>query len=351
MIRNLVNGSNFAKNSNFVFSEIVTSEEFKKLKLENQDLLIIRKYKYLKLDAIWYINPKIKLKENDVVFCHTEVVKILFKCLRSFKNLKNLKLITHESDKKIDKSLFAKKTSNISEWYSTNVDLKTDSLISLPIGVNNFYNKNNFDLNIQESYFKDSVPKEKYEQIFVNFTLNTNLKHRKKALNFAEKLDKKNVLIDLDKDVDKYYQNISKSKYTLAPWGNGIDTHRFWEALYMGSCPITLDHTHYSSFKNIPGIFLKTYSNINYEDIDNRFIEFNPNEIDYLKIDYWFKKINNYKINDSEIFEVNLFNFVKYRIFIFKLKIKIISLSKKIKYYFKRFLNLKNYFKFIKKFF
>ena len=75
MIKNLVNGSNFAKNSNFVFSEIVTSEEFKKLKLENQDLLIIREYKYLKLDAIWYINPKIKLKEMMLYFVTLRLLK------------------------------------------------------------------------------------------------------------------------------------------------------------------------------------------------------------------------------------------------------------------------------------
>ena len=40
----------------------------------------------------------------------------------------------------------------------------------------------------------------------------------------------------MTKDSHNYFMNISKSKYTLAPWGNGIDTLDF-EALYLGSCP------------------------------------------------------------------------------------------------------------------
>ena len=56
--------------------------------------------------------------------------------------------------------------------------------------------------------------------------------------------------------------NISKVTHS-APWGNGIDTHRFWEALYLGSCPITVKHKNYSDFKNLPN-FLNDYSELNY---------------------------------------------------------------------------------------
>ena len=49
---------------------------------------------------------------------------------------------------------------------------------------------------------------------------------------------------------------MSKHNFVLAPWGNGIDTHRFWEILYSGSIPVTKKHIIYDSFQNIPRIQL-----------------------------------------------------------------------------------------------
>ena len=66
-MKNLVNGSNFARYSDFVFSEIVSKEEFDSLKEKNNNLIIVREYNYLKLNAIWYINPIIELEDNDNV--------------------------------------------------------------------------------------------------------------------------------------------------------------------------------------------------------------------------------------------------------------------------------------------
>ena len=43
-MKNLVNGSNFARYSDFVFSEIVSKEEFDSLKEKNNNLIIVREY-------------------------------------------------------------------------------------------------------------------------------------------------------------------------------------------------------------------------------------------------------------------------------------------------------------------
>lgn len=36
----------------------------------------------------------------------------------------------------------------------------------------------------------------------------------------------------------KYYGRVAGHRYVAAPRGNGLDTHRFWEALYLGCVPI-----------------------------------------------------------------------------------------------------------------
>ena len=344
-MKNLVNGSNFARYSDFVFSEIVSKEEFDSLKEKNNNLIIVREYNYLKLNAIWYINPIIELEDNDVIFSHTEVVDILFKLLKKFSEFKNLKLITHQSDRTVDQKLFNKKPKNISSWYSPNINFKADELFSIPIGVNNFYNENFFNKKIQNNFFLNKRNEEKNEVVYVNFTLDTNPKHRKKALEFAKLLPEQNKFIDLNKDSIKYFENISKSKFTLAPWGNGIDTHRFWEAIYLGSIPITLKHTHYEKFSKLPAIFLNNYSELTIDNLEKQSQNFKLSEIQILDINYWFKMIKSENIEKTNFKIINFVNSLNLKIRYFKLKIKIKSQKKIIIYYIKKYLNLKNYYR------
>ncbi len=344
-MKNIVNGSNFARYSDFIFSEIVSKEEFDFLKEKNNNLIIVREYKYLKLNAIWYINPIIELRDNDVIFSQSEVVDILFKLLKKFSEFKNLKLITHQSDRTIDRKLFNKKPESVSSWFSTNVNFVTDGLYSIPIGINNFHNENFFNKKIQNDFFLNRSNKEKKEIVYVNFTLDTNSKHRKKALEFAKLLKDKNKFIDLNKDSYKYFENISESKFTLAPWGNGVDTHRFWEALYLGSTPVTLKHTHYENFYKLPAIFLNDYSELTMDNLEKQNKKFDPSEVEMLDINYWLKIIKTKKIRETNYKKINFTNYLSLKIKYLKLKIKIKSQKKIIAYYLKKYLNLKNYYK------
>ena len=339
---NIVNGSNFAKLSDFIFSEIVSYEEYKKLKKDLPQLIVIQEYKYLKLHAVWYINPILKIKENDIIFCHTEVVEILLTSLNKLTLFKNLKLVTHQSDRPLSKRIFDKKTDNVSNWYSTNVNYENLSLHPIPIGVNNFYNKNYFDKNIQNLFKKKNILN-KDKTIYVNFTINTNNKHRSKAMKYVRLLDDEYTNIDMNHDTMKYIKGLSSSKYTLAPWGNGLDTHRFWEALYLGSTPITIQNLHYRAFKTLPVVLLDNFSELKFEDLEKNYECFIPDEIKELDIDYWINFIRSDEIQTSDTVTIDDVNLIKFKIFIFKIKIRILSLVKKLKYYLKRYLNIKNY--------
>ena len=186
-MKNLVNGSNFVKYSDFIFSEIVSKSEFESLKEKNNDLIIIKEYQYLKLHAIWYVDPFLKLKDNDIIFSQSEVVDILFELLKNFSEFKNLKLITHQSDRAIDKRLYNKKPKNVKSWFSTNVDFKVDGLFSIPVGVNNFYNENFFNKKIQNEFFTNKKDfRKRYCLCKLHFKYN--LKHRKKHWNLQNYL-------------------------------------------------------------------------------------------------------------------------------------------------------------------
>ena len=59
----------------------------------------------------------ISLKENDIIFCNLYFVKGYLKFIK-VKNLKNLKLITGQTDHSVNKNLFSYKPSCIKDWYS-----------------------------------------------------------------------------------------------------------------------------------------------------------------------------------------------------------------------------------------
>jgi hypothetical protein len=57
-----------------------------------------------------------------------------------------------------------------------------------------------------------------------------------------------------------YLQNLSTHKYAICPPGNGIDSHRIWEALYLGVIPIMLRSVFTEEIaKHVPCVLLNTW--------------------------------------------------------------------------------------------
>jgi hypothetical protein len=74
-------------------------------------------------------------------------------------------------------------------------------------------------------------------KLLAAFSVHTNKLERERAISFAKKIDGAFIL---DKAVTprRYRELISESVYVLSPSGNGIDCHRTWEALFLGSIPV-----------------------------------------------------------------------------------------------------------------
>lgn len=295
----IINSNGFADISNFVFSEIVSTKKFNSF--DNfEDYIILQKIKNTEVDSIWYINPKLDIKENDLVFCHTEVVEIFFDFIANIKNLKNIKLITHQSDRAIDKSLWKLKPNCISEWYSTNINHKNSNLFSLPLGIGNDYINNYKDekalLNKHRGKYIDKVSK-----AYMNFRINTNTIERLRAL-FGLKDKKWIVLENKVKSLEEYLDIISKFQFTICPWGNGADTHRLWEALYLNSIPVTRFNPAYDQFSSLPIIFVNKWSDLNLEYLIKESKNLNFENLNMLDLNYWETEIKKSYIDSKEAF-------------------------------------------------
>lgn len=89
---------------------------------------------------------------------------------------------------------------------------------------------------------------------------------------------------------EEYLYQISRHKYVICPRGNGVDTHRFWETLYLNSYPIVIK-SKWSELiteqMNLPIIEVENW-NFVLEAIERHQVkEFSSKNIPALWSEYW----------------------------------------------------------------
>ena len=73
--------------------------------------------------------------------------------------------------------------------------------------------------------------------IFFNFTIDTNIEKRQLCYDIVSKYVK---FIDNINNYFDYLSLLKTYKYCICPEGNGYDSHRIWECLYLNVIPICL---------------------------------------------------------------------------------------------------------------
>jgi hypothetical protein len=93
----------------------------------------------------------------------------------------------------------------------------------------------------------------------------------------------------------QFLRDIRSSKFVFCPRGNGIDTHRIWETLYMGSIPIVKYERSHHLFTDLPILFIKDWNEVNEDFLNEKYEEIINKDwnIDKLKIGYWTDFIKN----------------------------------------------------------
>ena len=90
----------------------------------------------------------------------------------------------------------------------------------------------------------------------------------------------------------QYLETILESKFTISPEGNGIDTHRTWEALYLKSIPVCEDNPlTRKKMEGLPVLYTKDYSEITPDYLESKYNEFLSEKFNFNKL-----LLNNYPI-------------------------------------------------------
>lgn len=321
---NFISSYEIARECDVVYSELVTTEEFNNLELSNY-------YIISNIDGqIFYKLKSVQLNENDTIFTNLSCVKSLFKLLYKV-NLKNIKLITAQSDESINYELFKSKPECISEWFSVNINIDHPELRAFPLGISNSYSTKNL---LKEHFLQHSKKNkiiQKENLLYINFQINTNDKVRSELYRHFEK--KSWVKIESPNlELKDYLKSLSSSDFVLCPFGNGYDTHRLWESLYAGAIPIVEKHpTYLETTHDLPVIIVENFYEINYEFLIEAKKNISKKKFNFDKLDkkYWIslfkeKQINSHSsvnLNESYIlrlFEKIIFNIKRYKLRVLK---------------------------------
>jgi hypothetical protein len=129
--------------------------------------------------------------------------------------------------------------SNIEHVFTQNIDHPLHPKLSLlPIGIANSMWKHG---NIVELYtvMKNTYYLSKTKNIYVNINPGT-FSYRSEILDYIQKNN--TYKISSSKSYIDYLYELSQHNFCLCIRGNGIDTHRFWEALYLGVIPVIINN-------------------------------------------------------------------------------------------------------------
>ena len=306
---NKITSTGLAKFSNVVFAERMSSKDY----VPEPNKIITDVSTNEDFEYITYRLKNLTIYENDVIFCHSDYIDTLFYHLRKVKNLKNIKIITNQTDSLISKKIFLKKPRCVSTWYSVNIGFDHKQLIPVPLGLASRFSKKN----LTEDYFKEVVNKNDFIKeninLYLNFQVNTNFVERSNLYKIFTGHDW--VTHDFpDNDNNKYHQSLKEATFVLCPWGNGVDTHRLWEALYSGSIPVTKQHVTYKSVKDLPILFVDDYEDITYELLEQflKNLDINKFNIEKLDLNYWIDEINAFSIDSNEKFISNENSYISF---------------------------------------
>jgi len=166
--------------------------------------------------------------------------------------------------------------------FCQNLSCYNDKASFIPIGMANkqwshgdIYNFLELDIGV--------LHKQKTKDIFCSFKVSTNVIKRNECLTAINKKSIENIFY---KKPSEYLKELSNHKYCICPEGNGLDSHRFWEALWVESIPITLRNplTEQIQKLGIPCILLNNWDEL---DVLNL-----PNYSSFVFDEEYFKKIS-----------------------------------------------------------
>lgn len=211
---------------------------------------------------------------------------------------------------------------NLIQWYTKNPAVTHRKIRSVPLGAKwqwkttQFFGESKKDhMNIYAEHCM--TPKQnmlnselKTELLYFNFTVGTTntplYSAHKNIRNVAKNALVKNHFSFQDNmPFPEYIKTLKKYKFSASPPGRGIDTHRTWESLMVGTIPIIIHTPQDHLFEQLPVLLIQEneWSTITHDRLEHEYKKIVDNieqyNFDILYTPYWDTKLEQIRNNSG----------------------------------------------------
>jgi hypothetical protein len=188
--------------------------------------------------------------------------------------IKDKIIISHNSDHEI------KYIKDVKLHLAQNCLIKNNKLCGIPIGIEN---RQWFDHEIFHKIRKITIKKTK--NIYFYFSLTTHISRNDCYNKLKDYLE-----WNTKRSKEDYFKELAYHKYAICPRGNGLDTHRIWECLYLDTIPIVIKND-FVNINNLPIIILDDWLDL--INFDFASVQFDNQELKKITVSYYDKIITN----------------------------------------------------------
>lgn len=226
--------------------------------------------------------------QTDSIFFHTALDNLDTSHCKTFPPTQPI-WITGHSDIHITKTIVKPYEKKYKHWFAMNLDIQGSPCHSLiPIGIDNEYK--------EEPLFrisKEDIQVQNNQLAFLSINIHTFFCERAIVEVFFK--DEPWVTHKYPIAYDEFCREVRKHKFVFCPRGNGYDTIRMWETLYLGSIPIVRENPVVNEFaKWLPICVIKDWSHVNPEYLEMEYERIRSRRdynFDVLRWSYWREKI------------------------------------------------------------
>ena len=204
-------------------------------------------------------------------------------------------LVTGYSDHPIDQmELDLLEQPNLKAWFANNINIRHPKLHAVPLGL-----PNEVDFSIQGNtraiYEVAQTEKTVKNLAYMNFKIDTFPVERRRVHDmFVDKSWVTKGGLNCDVDGHKQYlKDIQSHKFCICPRGNGFDSHRLMEALYLGTIPVVKRCIAMEQFYDLPCLFIVDWNDVTEDFFHMKYNEIMNREYDLKKlhVSYWNRAI------------------------------------------------------------
>lgn len=234
-----------------------------------------------------------EIKDGDIIFVKSDKMGNFFNQVHPHINARYI-LITHNSAGPCPgEYAHFLEDPKIIKWFGQNQSIPGHpKFVSIPLGIANRYisphgNRDNF-----MKFYGHSAQKK--WSVAINFNPGT---YRQERDLVYKKFIKEPYCKELySRDHVTYLSNMSTADFVLSPRGYGLDCHRTWEAIIVGSIPIVKTSYLDELLSDLPVLIVNDWKDINPEFLEQALEKIKINASNYniekLELNYWFKIIS-----------------------------------------------------------